>query len=613
MAKRPPLALLCLVFGLLGLLLGLGDFGRLARFPIERFAELQRFPPTPRSVFWMETLRAPGANAAEMERLFIGGSVVLLIGGFLLLGATLSPRFRLLKPASENPGSGLASHVELGQMARLALATAATLWLIGCLAPLGLLLSGGKPGPASALLGGLPSWVGGTGIGHLLLLALLFVPLVWWLWGPRGPLFKAEGVELRDVLLCGFFAAAACLPAFLILFSARGWVLPASFAFSLADRAGWTQLIALSLGLPIAACLYLALMARLYAPRPVRTADITLMALGALAGVALAAAGEAQGRQALQKLDVGYSSLAAKLQLQPSNLQRFALVITRRGRAIPAMTSDDVTSDGEDRINSHPPAKAAVRDFLARRKYRTVLTFPAFSYLDGCNAQDWDSTASLRLELEMLERAPSPLVAQLLLEKLGNCDTSPENRAVLDRIADPALFSWPEPEGSRRLGAAYLRFGDVERARSYLLRAGLDAEDQQQLLGGISPLADGVVQGKLSVMGRVSAGVRVGLVPVEAWRELIGIRRPHDWRLVLNATHTDASGRFKFRHVPQGRYVLIVTGGGIGTRPGVPSISNPPGVVDVNRFRPTQTLRPFDIRYIEPTGVPPGTDPNTTV
>ena len=298
MGGRPAAALLALAFGLLGLLLGLGDFAQVARFPVERFEEFRRFPPTPLSILWIQGVKGYASAATGAERLLIGGSVVLLIGVLLLLGGTLSPRFRLLKPPGENPGEGLGSHVDLRQMRNIGVAFVLTLLLIGALRPIGQLLPGGQHSRWLSLIGGLPAWVGGEGPGNLLLLALVLVPALWWLWGPRGPVFPAEGASLKEVLVSGFLAGGAALPAFIALFAARQWIPPASYAFSLADRPGWSGLIALTLLLPVAACLYLAGVSRLYTPGPVHSSRLATLGLGALLGLGLGIGGYAQGRRA---------------------------------------------------------------------------------------------------------------------------------------------------------------------------------------------------------------------------------------------------------------------------------------------------------------------------
>lgn len=612
MGKRPPLGLGLLPFGILGLLLGLGDYGRLAGYVLERYDELRRSPPTPVTALWVAHLRGTATALARADRLLIGLSVLALIGAFFVLAATLSPRFRLLKRAEENPGSGLSSHVEVGPMLAAALAVLGSLWLVGVLAPLGMLLSGGKATAATRLLGGLPLWVGGDGVGNALLLSLVLCVVLWFVWGPRGPLYPAEGVSGREVLAAALLAAGAALPAIVGLFLARGWMYESRAALSLSDASGWRVLLTGSWVLPVLCCLYLALVIRACRPRPLPTELVTGLGLLSLAGVAIAVVGTQQGHAALQRMDVGATSLAARLGLQSSPLERYAAILAPDGSVIPAVTEDGVSEGPEDRIGSSGEARAKVAGYLEERHYRTTLAERAFRYLDGCRGLDWESLYSLQLRLEVLEKAPTPLASRLLLERLGDCAVTPEAKAVLDRIADPNLFYWPEPEGSRRLGAAYVRFGDLERGRRYLLKAQLDPEQTQVLLGGMNPLADGVVRGKVTVDGKPLQNIRLGLIGDQEWPRMAGLRPAYSWSAVIEAAHTDARGNFEFRNIPEGRYVLAITGARIGTTRGW-EVDRTPGVIEVNRFAPQVTVPKFDVRSPGPTVVPPGTDMKNAV
>lgn len=602
---RTPLWLGLLPFGALGLLLGLGDYGRLAGVPLERFDALRRTPPMPVAALWAQNLRPTAAALSGADRLLIGLSVIALVGVFFILGATLSPRFRLLKRAEENPGSGLSSHVEIGPLLMAGLAIVLSLWLVGVLAPLGSLVSAGRPGGLAVILGGLPAWVRGSGIGNVLILSLLLCLAFWLLWGPRGPLYPADGVSLRDVIVAALLAAGAALPAILGLYLVRGWIFEARLGFSLSDQAGWRALLAASWLAPLLACLYLGLVIRACRPRPLPTELVTGLGLLSLAGLGVAFVTAQQGRAALERIDVGVESLASRLGLQPSPLQRFAMVLAPDGSYFTAITEDGVSEGEDDRIGSTGEARAAVSRFLQERRYRSALTERAFRYLDGCRGLDWESVHSLQLRLEMLEKAPNPLASRLLLERLGECPITPETRRVLDRLADPTVFRWPEPEGSQRLGAAYLRFGDLKRARDYLLRAQLNPEQQQMLLGGMNPIADAVVDGRLTVNGKPLENIRVGLISDQEWPRMIGLRPPYTWSAVLAAAHTDRQGRYEFRNIPEGRYVLAITGARIGTTRAW-EISRAPGVIEVNRFAPRFRVPAIDVRENGPVRLPPG-------
>ncbi|HEU4754945.1 MAG TPA: hypothetical protein VFU47_17695, partial [Armatimonadota bacterium] len=147
--------------------------------------------------------------------------------------------------------------------------------------------------------------------------------------------------------------------------------------------------------------------------------------------------------------------------------------------------------------------------------------------------------------------------------------------------------------------------GDVERGRRYLLQAQLDTRQQQMLLGGISPLAEGVVRGKLTIDGKPLENIRLGLIGEQEWPRMVGLRPPFEWATVLEAAHTDAQGRFEFRNIPEGRYVLAVTGARVGTTRGWET-DRAPGVIEINRFAPRFTVPAFDLHPTGPTLAPPG-------
>jgi hypothetical protein len=459
-------------------------------------------------------------------------------------------------------------------------------------------------------MGGLPAWAPGNLAGRLLLSLALGVVL-WWIWGPRGPLFPADAASGRDVLITGLLMGGAALPGVIGVYAAREWIYAAEGAFSVADAAGWRWLFTLCVATPIVSLLYLGAITRLFRPQALRTEHVTGLGLLALLAVGAAVLEDSQGRAALSRLDVGATSLAARLKLPAPQMQRYALILAPFGGLAPAIAEDGVSESAQDSIRSTGLARDVVGQYLDRRRYRTTLAFRAFGFLDGCAGLDWESAKSLELRLKMAETAPSPLVMRLLLDRLVNCPTTPANRQVLDRLADPSVFVWPLPEGAKRLGAAYLRFGDAGRARKYLLSAQLDETQQRQLLGGVSPLSDGVVRGKITVEGKPLATIRVGLINEMDWQAMAGIQRPYSWAAVLDARVTDEQGRFEFHHIPQGRYLLVVTGARIGTTRRW-SVSAHPGVIEVDRFRPQVTLPVMDFRSNGPTVAPPGTDPGTT-
>ncbi|MGV3719620.1 MAG: hypothetical protein ACO1SX_01825, partial [Actinomycetota bacterium] len=329
---------------------------------------------------------------------------------------------------------------------------------------------------------------------------------------------------------------------------------------------------------------------------------------------ALSAFGVHRVNQALNSVDARAPGLARLLNLPASPLPRFALLLTPRGRAVFSRTadgSDDGT--GNDQIASNVKTIGTVELFLAEREFRTAQAFRAFIHLHACASIDWLETRTLRLDLEFLERTASPEAAELLLERIADCPITPDHRYVLDQLADPKRFDWPQPLGDRWLGAAYRQYGDSERALEYLRRAKLSDTEFKSAMGGVAPLTDGTIRGRVLIKGAPGVGARMGLIRAAKWRQLAGYCRPFAWRNVVTSTYADASGAFEFKNIPEGEYVVILTWGELGRDRGRPAVINPPGVIAVDRFRPIATLGAFDIRFEEPARLRPSDDaPGTT-
>jgi hypothetical protein len=608
MARRPPVGLACLVFAAIGLLLGLTDFRRLTTYPLERFGEFAKLPQ-PLSILWIEELRRPSYFIEGGEGAIIALKVALLLSGFWLLAALLSPGFRLVKPPHENPGKHFSAHLEVPRLLRAAAAVLLSAWWMGLLSGVSVLLPReGRAGhPISILLAGLPGWTSGIpGIFGPITHALLLYVLLWLTWGPGGIVAPAGETRRSDVLKWGLLAGMTAFPAIFLLNAGRIWLASSRESISLADRAGWHSLLAITLAAPAVAMLYLAVHAYLCRPRPLAGRTLAGGVAGALLFMAGTGFAITRGHGLLNQLDVGKLSIGRALGLAPAGQQRIAVVLTPRGRALYTTSPDGSVEPTGGTIYCHQSTIDAVQNHLRSRKYRSQLALPGYIHLLDCASLDWRSTWSLELSMEQMERSPHPAVAQVLIERLSNCPITVENRRFLDRLADERQFRWTDEAGRRWLGGAFLRFGDSARARDYLLHANLSPQELQAAIGGIAPLIEGTVRGRLTIAGKAVEAVRVGLINVALFRSILGAARPFDWRAVLTATHTDAKGRFEFRNIPEGRYVLIVTGGGIGRYRGAPTAVPPPGMISLDRFHATRDLPAFDLRFVPVPGGPQG-------
>src|SRR3569833_3049285 len=133
MARRPPALISCLTGALLGLVIGLGDLHRLVRFPLEEIRSWDGGPPITRpvSLHWVASLRHTDRELSFLDRPLISVTLVLLILGFLLLGATLSGQLRLFLPPEQTGKSGALTHLDLVRLPRVAGSIILSLWLAG--------------------------------------------------------------------------------------------------------------------------------------------------------------------------------------------------------------------------------------------------------------------------------------------------------------------------------------------------------------------------------------------------------------------------------------------------------------------------------------------------
>lgn len=616
MARRPLLLIASAVFASAGLLVGLTDARALARFPLERFTAFKDLP-RPRTMDWILDLQRQARVLDAWERPIAALAVLCLLVAFGLFAPLLYEGFRLLKPPEENPGKGASSHLDVPRLIRVSTGVFLSFWISGVLLPISALFPKSvSPRLAVLLTGGVPAWTSALpGAVRFVAEGILLFSLLWLLWAPGG--LVSPGVAPARAphrLVWGLLAGCVASPATAVLFHAREWILEAAPAFSLADGAGWQALFTYAVAGPVLAATLLAPLAYYFRPRPVSPRSIAaLCVLGGCAPL-LTFLGARRVEAALSAVDARRPGLGRQLALEPSPLPRLALLLSPRGRAVFSRTTDG-TDDGtgNDAIGANERTIKAVEKFVRDRRYRTHHTFRSFVHLHDCASLDWLTTRTLQLDLEFLERAPSPVAAQLLIEKLGDCPITPENRKVLDRLADPNVFVWPQPFGDRWLGAAYRQYGDSEKALSFLRRANLTDDEFKSAMVGIAPLVDGTIRGTAMLKGKPAAGARIGIVRAMKWRSLAGTCRPFAWRSVAASTYADEKGVFEFRNIPEGSYVLILTWSTVGRDGGRPVAINPPGIIRLDGFRSTVTLEPFDIRFESPIRVRPSDDqPGTT-
>ena len=593
------------VFAALGFLIGVEDWRLCASFALRRLDGWGADLPVPRGMLWVAHLRG-GLQWILASKFSIPIAVVMLsVLGIWALARLMDPNFQLTEPAepSEDPEERPPTNIDVPRLVRLLAASVITLWLMGAFVGAASLWKG------TPTEGGALSFFWPLPHGLDRLPPLLSVPLhgvilgaaLWLVWSPNGPFGKRSRLVFRDISW-GVLAGLAAAPALLVLYHARYLAQGLRQVVSLTDGRGWSELLTWVLLTPVFAGLWLGLVAYACRPRPFTHQFMSWF--GALAAVAVLAGslGAVRVHQEERAADFTGLTLASTLKLQPAAGRRKALIITPSGLPLLSAPEDGSNDQNGDRIVCTPESVERVQHFLQERKYESYQAFRAYVHLFDCAALEWQPDRAMGYSLETLERAPTPVAAQVLKEQLAECAVTPESRRVLDALADPKRFRWPEPLGRRWLGLAYMRFGDPERGRSYLLRSGLDRQQLRRLVGGIEPLSDGTITGRIQVNGQ-DAQVRVGIVRAETGFGMPGPCAPFEWRHVAASTETDSEGRFRLTGVAQGNYLLMISGTPIQEHRSLPKVKGARGIT-LDRFKPSIDLGSVDLQFPDPTPAP---------
>ena len=534
--------------------------------------------PIPRTLDWLDAATALRNGAYSASRFGVALFVALLLAAIWRVGSRLQPSGDLIPVAASGRSSWLSGDVPLGRV-----------MFCGLLAVLSLAVARAAHDVVSPVRG-MPA-----PLGAYLLVLIVAPALLWPIWGDGGPLSGGEARAQRFAASMGRGLLVGVLLAPLFL-AASGYgefrIRVALLAAGLAAADWWWTGAAVAVLIPVAAGWALGALVDHLAPSRRPPGSWRRVA----AAVALSAA-------ALVVLGLFPLVIAPRLDLGRDVRQLFpndgaqgyrvAAILAPDGPPPPSIVPDG--SAQEVRVTPETVQRAWAH--LERRKYRTALAYELFVFLHDSASLNWDTQASLRTDLRLLERAPSPnrTAATLLVEKLKTCPLDAESREVLDALADPRRFRWTDTRINGFMAAMYVRFGDMERARQFAAAAPDIPPEKVPVLLGASPLRDGQVSGRLRWLGQPAADWRVGIIPRAQALEIAGAKQgPFNWRFVVTSARTDAQGAFQLRHLSRDFYFLVVQPPAGMVLPPL-NVGGNPGVISLSAENPRVQLAPIEL------------------
>ncbi|MCS6777014.1 MAG: hypothetical protein RMJ43_11275 [Chloroherpetonaceae bacterium] len=221
-----------------------------------------------------------------------------------------------------------------------------------------------------------------------------------------------------------------------------------------------------------------------------------------------------------------------------------------------------------------------VRDFLQRRRYRSALSWVATRYLYNAACVRFRITDAIAACLDDQEYGPHMIrTAPPLREMLFTCAASPENLALLNRLADGQRFVYPDRESLRMMGDLYRRFGVGDRALQWYRRAEMPRTFLNRIRAERPMFHQGRIEGRILLNGRPLAGTPVGAIPIRLnglppdlearllnASDMIApsylppgrLPRFDAYRTICASSVTDAAGAFTLQHLVEGEYLLAI-------------------------------------------------------
>jgi hypothetical protein len=241
----------------------------------------------------------------------------------------------------------------------------------------------------------------------------------------------------------------------------------------------------------------------------------------------------------------------------------------------------------EDGLPLDKNTEKPVLDFLESRRYHTALSWVALKHLYNLGTGNFDVTSAMQACMTSMDKAPHAYqIIQTLEMMLSTCAATPENLAILEELADPTRFSFPDRASARLMGDLYLRFGEATKALAWYRSAEMPKSFLHRVQTSKPMFRMGQISGIFKLNGKPLSGMRVGVHPIrlnglprrlepvvlnstqELFSPYFNPRfplfprfhpRPFLLRWIIAGATTDQNGAFKITHLTEGEYELVCT------------------------------------------------------
>jgi hypothetical protein len=249
-----------------------------------------------------------------------------------------------------------------------------------------------------------------------------------------------------------------------------------------------------------------------------------------------------------------------------------------------------------------------IEDYLARRKDGSIFHFAGQDAVMKGYFKLWDTEKGTG---QMFGNSDSQILARMvLLRRLSSIPATAENEKYLRSLADEKKW-YVGKTPSLRISEAFMHFGKTDEAKVWADKAKKKGADLTKAAFLSEPVVTGAsVTGVVKLNGAPLAGTKVALFSYRP--KMTQVDPQYFGGFPVDAKTTDEAGRFEFKDMGKGEYVLAVMAEKeqvpLKAPPDVFSVENAPGVIKIAADSPTRSLGDITITVKPkeaPAAVPP--------